>query len=283
MKITEGETKYSLDLPKIGADNHFSIYDKSTKTHKKAEHINDTCFWNTHFALCICGAAGSGKTSTLCSIVCSKKKGSRVYAEVFDKIILNIPEASLRSLKSKPFDSIPEEQIFDELNDEFIDKFTEMVTENADQKEPLDYLLIADDFVTRMKNNRRLNDKFLNLMNCRRHLRFSVILLCQDLLQMSLPQRNALNGLIVFKPPNYKRLNLINEEYLSLSTKDFKELSDYVWQNKGDSLLIKMNGGNVEFFKNFKELNFYCSCEGTKKCNLKVDNKNVEETNGKSQ
>lgn len=283
MKIIEGKKQYNLDLPPIGADKIFTVYDKNTKTYRPAEHIKNTCFWSSHFALAICGSAGSGKTSTLCSLVCSMKPESRVYAQCFDKIILNIPPASLRTLKNKPFDELPNEQIFPEFNEEFIDNFTETMKENADAEEPKDHLLIIDDAVTRLRGNKRVSDKFIDLLNTRRHLKFSVILLCQDIIQLTLPMRNSLNGLIVFRQPNMKRLDLINEEYLSLSTQDYKNLIDYVWRKKGDSLMVRMDSGILSFYRNFTPLEFYCSCpQGKKRCNLRVENKNSEESKDES-
>jgi len=49
-----------------------------------------------------------------------------------------------------------------------------------------------------------------------------------------------------------------------------------VWRKKGDSLMVRMDGGLLSFFRNFTPLNFYCGCpEGKKRCNLPVDDKNV--------
>jgi hypothetical protein len=271
MKIETGTAQMIVDLPKLKADKYFTIFDKSTKSYKRATHIERTPFWTSHFALAICGSAGSGKTSTMTSVVCSEKEGSRVYCGCFDKIILNINPASLKSLKSKPFEEIPDDQIYPEFNEQFLDQFGQMMESNADAEEPKDYLLIIDDAVTRLRGSKRITDKFLDLLNTRRHLKFSVIMLCQDLIQMSLPMRNALNGMILFKQPNNKRQELIREEFLNLNHEDYRSLVDYVWQKKGDSLMIKMDGGNMSFYKNFMPLKFYCGCpSGNKKCNLPI-------------
>ena len=58
-------------------------------------------------------------------------------------------------------------------------------------------------------------------------------------MQVPLSIRANLTGGFFFKQSNYKRIQLLREEYLSfLSPEEYKKFECYIWKKKGDCLYI---------------------------------------------
>ena len=143
MLFKEGRKRLDIELPKMNIDNRFTVYDKKQKKYVVADYIAKTGLPDKHFNLALCGSMGSGKTSTMVSLLVSKKPESKVYRGVFDKIILCCDYTSLRSIKGDPFKDIPDEQIFPEFNMTFLQQFEAIVQESSEEGK--DCLLIIDD------------------------------------------------------------------------------------------------------------------------------------------
>lgn len=248
MEFKLGKKLLDIDLPKLNIDKRFTIYDKKTKRYIPADYIQKRGLPDHHFNLALCGSPGSGKTSTMVSLVTSNKPTSKVYRGCFDKIILCCDYTSLRSIKGDPFSDIPENQIFTQFDMNFINSFAELVTEFSGER--MDTLLIIDDACMRLRSSKCLHDAYLNLLLTHRHLKFSTMTLVQDIMQLSLPLRNAMNGLILWKQINNKRQELIREEYLNMSIEDYRKFIEFVYQKPHDCLYIKLSRP-PEFYKNF--------------------------------
>lgn len=78
MKIVESQPNLDIDLPNITADSTFTVWNKDTKSYEKANYIKDTGLPSTSHILIYYGLTGQGKTSLLCSLITSKKQGSKV-------------------------------------------------------------------------------------------------------------------------------------------------------------------------------------------------------------
>ena len=103
--------------------------------------------------------------------------------------------------------------------------------------EDMHSLIIIDDAVSRLK---RLADPLSNLLLTHRHLKTSVHILAQDVMQVPLSIRANLTGGFFFKQSNYKRIQLLREEYLSfLSPEEYKKFECYIWKKKGDCLYVQ--------------------------------------------
>ena len=234
MKIVESQPNLDIDLPNITADSTFTVWNKDTKSYEKANYIKDTGLPSTSHILIYYGLTGQGKTSLLCSLITSKKKGSKVYRGVFDKIYICASYTSMRSIAGDPFKSIPEDQYYETFNEGFLRDVTQRVHENA--LEDMHSLIIIDDAVSRLK---RLADPLSNLLLTHRHLKTSVHILAQDVMQVPLSIRANLTGGFFFKQSNYKRIQLLREEYLSfLSPEEYKKFECYIWKKKGDCLYV---------------------------------------------
>ena len=81
MIIKEGKQNLELDLPKMGTDQTFTVWNAKKRDYEKATWIKPTGLPSTHSVLIYYGCCGSGKTSLMTSWITSKKPNSRVYRE----------------------------------------------------------------------------------------------------------------------------------------------------------------------------------------------------------
>ena len=130
----------------------------------------------------------------------------------------------MRSINGDPFKSIPEDQYYETFDEHFLKDVTQRVHDNA--LDDLNSLIIIDDAVSRLK---RLADSLSNLLLTHRHLKTSIHILAQDIVQVPLSIRANLTGGFFFKQSNNKRIQLLREEYLSfLDPIQYKKFEAYV-------------------------------------------------------
>ena len=257
MRIEEKPSEFRIEVRPLHADQRFTYYDKRAKEMRPASWIDETPFWNKHHCLVYSGAAGSGKTTTSLSLISSTRKKSKVYAGVFDTVLCCAPISTLKSLVENPFDSLDPDQVYHTFNEAFLDDVLEICEEKSMMDK--DTLVWIDDAANSLKSNRRVIDKLTNLVCKHRHLRCSIHLLIQDLIQLPLSIRENISGSITFKPINAKRMKLFHEEYLSeLTYAEFLKLQDYLYRSKGDFLFIK-NEIPRAYYRNFDRIYFQSS------------------------
>jgi len=198
------------------------------------------------FAINILGPAGSGKTSTMVSLM----KSPDIFRKRFHNIITIIPETSLNSLYSNPFKDIPDEQRFEELDFGTLRKIVEMCEKNKEEDEFT--CLIMDDVSAELQDPMLLK-KLMRLFLNRRHLYLSIICLSHSLTgKGALPYtiRKNLSHMILFKPSC--GLEVLNAEFLHLPKVKFKELIDFVYDKDHNHLLIELYTGKL--YKNFNTI-----------------------------
>ena len=196
------------------------------------------------FAISIVGPAGSGKTSTMISMV----KARDGYKKRFENIITVIPSSSLESLKSNPFRDL--EHTYETLDYESLDKIIATVEQSRENDERT--LLVFDDISAELQDAIILK-KLMRLFLNRRHLLLSIIVLSHSLTgKAALPFsiRKNVSHMIVFRPS--AAMHVLNQEYLHLPNKQFAELMAYVYTGKHDHLMIVPATG--ELYKNFNKL-----------------------------
>ena len=89
----------------------------------------------------------------------------------------------------------------------------------------------------------------------RRHLKLSIISIAHSLTRKgALPYtiRKNLSHLILFKPPS--SLDILNNDFLNLPKDKFHELTQYVFRDPHDHLMIELNRNRL--CKNFNALTF---------------------------
>ena len=216
-------------------------------------HIREP-FPNTSFFWLIIGKAGSGKTSLMINTLKTKKE-NRVYRKVFDKIVLVMPKNSKNSIKNNPLDDLPEDQVFENMSQEVIEKVKsireEFDEEDKKKKRQRNQLLILDDVTAYLKDKENIKS-LIELATNRRHLKLSIILLVQFLKAVPRPIRFQVTHVSFFKPSNNLDLKIIQEEFINLENDKFQELTRFVFVDSHDFLFIDKN--NETYYKNLQKI-----------------------------
>lgn len=154
--------------------------------HAKLNNYEMTSFLNCHSTTLMIGKPKSGKTSLLYSFLKSKE----ILRNVFDKVFLFQPSASRESMKDKIFESLPEDQKFEELN---LDNLLEVQNSLEGNS-----LIIFDDMTAYLKN-KEVEKKLKELVFNRRHLHLSIIFLVQSWVSVPSQIRRIFNNIFLFK------------------------------------------------------------------------------------
>ncbi len=211
-------------------------------------------------ALYIVGAAGSGKTSAVLSMLKShptksKPKTPRFYYKYFDHIYL-----ISGSLHSLPLDklNLNEERVHNKYSDELLEDIIE--TEQEDENN--NCLLILDDVIKSLKKSTNMCRCVLN----RRHILtnpdedgsagLSIWIMSQRYNELPLTFRCNMNSFILFRTDNRKELDNIKEELMGDLTKEQQnEVLKIAWNEKYSFLYIKMNKPtNEKYFQRFNKI-----------------------------
>jgi len=232
--IIEKTNKLKLTLPRVTADMPLEPKVKFPLPAKSGFCIN------------IIGPAGSGKTSTMVSLVKSRDG----YFRRFHHVITVIPSSSLNSLRANPFRDLPDDQKYEELSLENLQNIIETIEESREEDELT--LLILDDISAQLQDMDILKSLMRLFLN-RRHLYLSIISISHSLTgKGALPYtvRKNCSHIVLFKPSC--GLEVLNTEFLHLPKVRFKELIDYVFDKSHNHLMIELNTGQM--YKNFNTL-----------------------------
>ncbi len=115
-----------------------------------------------------------------------------------------MPSYSRQSMKKCIFDCLPQEQIFGELNLENLLLVEDQVKQNTENN--LTSLIIFDDVQDAFKGE--CENLILKLINNRRHMRLSIMVIAQSYVKISFSVRKALTSLFLF--------NLSKEDYAKI-------------------------------------------------------------------
>jgi len=223
----------------------------------EAMHVADPLRKN-NFMYSFIGGPGSGKTTSVISLLTSKKKCKKTglkcsYRGIFDKIFLYTGSRG----------TLPKEEFLDKLNDERIHDNLETLHDDIDSIKGTGekVLFIIDDLVADL-NNKKYQPTLLNLAYNRRHLSSteesggcSIIIISQKLNKIPLQLRVVSDGVFFWNWSN-KRENdaLFNDYCSSLDRNKFDEIIKYISKqgNKHNFLYIKVP--EQQYFKNFNKL-----------------------------
>jgi ABC-type dipeptide/oligopeptide/nickel transport system ATPase component len=236
MKLKKNQ-EISLKLPEFEVDNPLSPH---------LDEIPLLSHLNKSFACSFIGRAGSGKTSLMTGLLQTKKK----FKKVFHKIYLFMPDYSRGSMKKCIFDCLPEDQIYNDLNMETLTDVYNKISENT--KEGHLSLIIFDDVQDNFKGE--CEKLLLKIINNRRHLRTSIMIIAQSYIKMSRDVRKALTNHFLF--------NLSKEEYDDIHSEriyfDKKKwdtiLKQYRKTNNNKGNFLFLDPERVKVFINFDEV-----------------------------
>ena len=259
------ETKNNkLDLDKIKMNCDGCLSD---------ELVEPLSSFRSGFNLLIAGYSGSGKTSLLVNLL-SKPKRSGIrqsFKNLFSNIVVVSP--SLHTLKNNIFKDLADDKQYKEFNEEMLDNFYSMLdkikkeeleeAEDQDRPpEPQYTLLILDDVASSLRKNKKLEQRFINLLQNRRHLGYggvSVISIVQSVVQVAPQHRNNLSHLITFKPKNKKEEERIYTEFVNQPNKFMEDFFNYFFQDKYDFMLIDLtlrDNPDFIFYRKYNRVDF---------------------------
>lgn len=253
-----------LDLDKIKMDCDGCLSE---------ELVEPLSSFRSGFNLLIAGYSGSGKTSLLVNLLSKPKKNGirQSFKNLFSNIVIVSP--SLHTLKNNIFNDLAPEKQYKQFNDEMLDNFYTMLdkikqdeleqAEKEDRKpEPQYTLLILDDVASSLRKNKKLEQRFINLLQNRRHLGYggvSIISIVQSIVQVAPQHRNNLSHLITFKPKNKKEEERIYSEFVNMPSKFMDDFFNYFFKDKYDFMLIDLTlreNPNFVFYRNYNRVDF---------------------------
>jgi hypothetical protein len=212
-----------------------------TKLHPKLDEYDLTSFLNTHSTTLFIGRPKSGKTSLLYSFF----KSREIFKGTFDKVFLFQPAQSRASMKDKLFDSLPEEQLFEELT---LDNLESMEAQLSEYNN----VAIFDDMSASLKDS-SIRKKLKELVFNRRHKHLTIIFLVQTYLSVEKDIRKLFSNLFVFKTSKAE-LELIFEELVELPKDYTLPIMKLVYDVPHQYLFI--NTDSQRMFKGFDEIIF---------------------------
>lgn len=229
------------NCPNLGKVNFACDRELSSKLNQYElvrDHLNK---YNTSLLI---GTQGSGKTSLLINFV------KKLYKKVFDKVYVFMPSTSRQSLNPNIFEVLPEEQLFEELNEETIRHvYEEAKTLSEEGKKTL---IIYDDVQRALKNQAVLNS-LKNIIANQRHLHVVNLILVQNFFALHKSLREIVNNIILFKLGKSQTDKVFNE-IIELHRDKFDKIRDLVYDEKFNWLFVSVASQRI--YKKFDEIVF---------------------------
>ena len=174
---------------------------------KLSEHLDEydlTKFLNQHQMCLLIGKPRSGKTSLLYSFFKSKKLLKGVYSTIY----IFQPKHSRSSMSDNIFDTLPEDQKYEELNFENLNNVSERVKKDAE--DGYTSCIIMDDMTAYLKNHDTMK-LFKELCFNRRHLHLSMFFAVQTWYSVLKDMRRLWSNIFVFKTSKDELQNIFDE------------------------------------------------------------------------
>ena len=181
----------------------------------------------------VLGSMGSGKTSLLISLL----RG--VFKKCFHSIYVIMPPNSRASLNNDIFSKLPQEQVYDDLNENILNDIYDKLKENSN--DGYYSLLIIDDFQNMFKQYEKQLQKIILKM---RHIRTTIFLLQQNVKSLPRNLRLIVSNYITFDLGKSQMMDLFDES-IQLDKSKFQEIMDLGFQQKYDWLLINLLNKNI--------------------------------------
>ena len=96
---------------------------------------------NVYGFLCVIGWPGSGKTSLAISMITQRKP--KIYRKTHHHVLVVMPQNSINSLKNNPFKVLPDQNIYNELDNDSIDTIYRKIDGYSKKDEKQFYLLMT--------------------------------------------------------------------------------------------------------------------------------------------
>ena len=207
--------------------------------HEKLDKFEMTKYFNCHQSTVIVGKPQSGKTSLLYSFFKSKD----LLRNVYDKIFLFQPSASRASMQDNIFESLDDNQVFEEMTLENLQYVDDNLEGNT--------CIIMDDMGAYLKD-KEIKKKLKELMFNRRHKKISIFFLVQTWYSIEKDIRKLFSNIIVFRCSKIEMETIFKEvveEQMNLN-----EIVKLVYDKPHQYLFIHLD--TQSFFKGFDKITF---------------------------
>lgn len=178
--------------------------------------VIEKCFSRTNFTI-VSGLMGQGKTTLAVQMINSLYKGC------FADIYVVMPENSIASIPdkvnfTKHLD--PEEHLYHTYDEDTLNTIYDKLQENAENGNHS--LLVVDDFGNDYKN--KACEKLMNRIIIRmRHLRCSVMVLCQNIYQLPKKMREVASCLVSYNLGK-SQMEKIFREFMNMKPEEFADV-----------------------------------------------------------
>jgi len=205
-----------------------------------------------NFFMVIVGRPGSGKTNLLLNLTA---KHGRAFNKKFDRVFLWSP--SLGTINNDPFETLPDEQKFDDLDEDNLQDVLDEIADSGDR-----CLFIWDDIISNFKNNGPLEKLCHKVLMNRRHLAgpggsVSVIMTSQVFNKTPSVLRKVATHLVLFSTKNKKELLTIFDELILIPKAEFYSVMSHCFQRRYDFMYIDLAKHETRMFHRcFNLLNF---------------------------
>jgi hypothetical protein len=211
-----------------------------------ADKLNDyelTQFMNCHSTNLFIGKPKSGKTSLLYSFFKSKK----LFKKVFHNIYVFQPSRSRQSMSDKLFDTLPADQLYEELD---FDTLNEVIIKCKESDPKENNCILFDDMGAYLKDVEILKLLKEMIMN-RRHLHISCFFLSQTYKSVPKEIRKLFSNVFLFRVSKHE-LEDVFSELIEQRKDDVLAISKLVFDKPFQYLFI--NTDTQRLFKGFDEI-----------------------------
>ena len=200
-----------------------------------------TKYLNKHQSSIIIGVPGSGKTSLLYSLFKSKP----LLKGVFNKVFVIQPPSSRSSMSDDIFSKLPEDQVFEDLNLETLEKIDANLHEGSN-------CMIMDDVTASLKDN-EIRKKLRQFMYNRRHKHLSIFFLVQSYKSIHKDIRKIFNNIFAFRCSK-SEFEDIFDEVVESKKKYLDDIIRLVYDAPHEFLFINLETQNM--MKGFHSIEF---------------------------
>lgn len=228
-----------LDIPNFNCDSNVL-----------GEHLNDhplTALLNNYGFTCFVGKPQQGKTSLATAFI--TQSSPKIYKKTHHKILIMMPQNSINSMKKNPFEMLPPENFYNELDEETLQNVYNTIESNTQQG--LKTLLFIDDMTASLKKSKTVETILKTIVYNRRHLKCNIIMTVQVYGNMPLDIRKLITNIFIFKPCKLEMEKLF-EELVESKKNCFKDVMRIAYCKSHSFLFINIESQRM--FANWDEL-----------------------------
>lgn len=217
------------------------------KLHDKLDKYELTkCAFQKHRTTAIIGLPSQGKSS----LVWSWFKSPRVLKKCFTKIFYIAPANSIASMEDNIFSSLPDNQVYNELNGGILDEIIDYC-KNSETDEKI--CIIIDDMASSLKDYEVQKALKHIAMNKRHYHIFQTIIMSQTWKSVPMEVRRLYDNIFLFKVGGNDLATIFDESLQSYKHMAM-EIQKLVFDKKYNYLYISLSDNRL--FKGFDELIF---------------------------